>query len=550
MFCYQCKYDSYSRFCRIKAICAKSPTSSAIEEFLLRGIQSLSIYVHKIKYFGGNVSEFNDIALKILYLSINNTTSDNKMIIEIISELNKIKDIIKDRYMEIAQLRGFSVDIMPNGFYWNPKENLSEVMKEGEKLLFQKRQLYKDEVIYNLRELLVYALRGVSQNAQHSKNLGAEDVKIYDFISDSLYLLTNAYVSEQELKSALIRAGEINYNSLKLLDNALIERYGKPEPTKVKISKVKGKAVLVSGNDIKDLESVLTLTQSKKINVYTYGEMVLAHCYPELRQFSNLIGNYGDIRVENQLEVESFPGPVLIDASSFYDPTEIYRGRVFTTNVPFWKGVDYVGKDNFEKLASSALDAEGFTESEPEKFIDISFGEDKLSLYIEKIKELCSNGKIRHIFLVSGCNILEESKEYVCNFIKSIPKDCIAIKFSGLQCDDQVFEIGEIEGVPRLIDIGIYENFYSMMNFIDVMNGLLTSEKIQQKASVIVYWNQDRILSTLLSFYSLGIRNLKIGSCNPINMPPSMIEIFKEKFGIKVVSGDVKKDIDDFLEGK
>lgn len=534
MFSYEDKFDSYTRVCRIKSICAKSPTGSAIEEYLLRGIQYLSIYVNKIRHFSGNFDEFNDITLKVLYVTITNIMFDDNVIVALVKELNDAKETIKARYSQIAKDRGFSLDVMPEGYHWHPLYKISDILKEGEKLLRKKRQTFDDDYIYNLREIVIIALKGIAKYAQHAKNLGFEDKKIYNFFADTLYSVSVEYVSEEKLTDILIEAGEINYDSIRLFDDALIERYGEPSPAEVRITPREGKAILVSGNNIKDLESILKATQSKNIDVYTHGEMIFAHCYSELRQFPNLVGNFGNLLLDQQMDIESFPGPVMLNSSCTYDPPEVYRGRIFTTSIPFWKGVDYVSADDFSRVVTAAMDSEGFKSTPPEEFIDIDCSNNPVSVHFEKIKDLYRRGKINHIYLVSGSIAMPSFGEYLQNLLKTLPKDAIVIKYSGFGYIPDEMEMGTIEGVPRFIEVGIYENFYSMLKFISYLKGSITDDELKKLISVVIYWGQDNLIPILLTFYSLGIRNYKIGNVLPYNIAPSVYETFKKKFDIKI----------------
>lgn len=534
MFSYGDNFDSYTRACRIKSICAKSPTGSAIEEYLMRGVQYISVYANKIKHFSGNIDEFNHIAIKVFYVTINNILIDDRVILELVKELEQAKDAIKAKYVQISKDRGFSIDIMPDGYHWHAKYKISDILKEGERLLRKKREIFSDEYVYNLRELVIIALKGIAKYARHSKNLGFESEKIYDFFLETLYSLSIDYVSEERLSAILIDSGKIYYDSMKLFDDALISRYGEPSPSRVRITPRKGKAILVSGNNIRDLEAILKATQSKNIDVYTHGEMMLAFCYPELRQFKNLVGNYGDILLDQQMDIESFPGPVMINSDCSYDPPEVYRGRMFTTSIPFWRGVDYVSEDNFSKVVTSALDSEGFSDTPTEKFVDIDCTKGILSSYIEKMKTLFKKGKLKHIFLVSGSLLMPSFGEYMQNLLKTLPENSIIIKFSGFGYLPEEKEPGTIEGIPRFIEAGIYENFYSMLRFISFFREFLTEEEEKNLISAVIYSGQENLLPVLLSFYSFGIRNYKIGNILPYNISPGVYETFMKKFGIKI----------------
>lgn len=534
MFSYGDNFDSYSRACKIKSICAKSPTGNAIEEYLIRGVQYISVYASKIKHFSGNVDEFNHIAVKVFYITINNILIDDKVILELVKELELAKDAIKSKYVQMSKDRGFSLDIMPDGYHWQAKYTISEILKEGERLLRKKREIFKDEYIYNLRELLIIALKGIAKYTQHSKNLGFESKKIYDFFLETLYSMGIEYVSEEKLSATLVEAGKIYYEAMCLLDEALISRYGEPSSYRVRITPRKGKAILVSGNNIKDLEGILKATQSKNIDVYTHGEMMFAFCYPEFRQFSNLIGNYGDILLDQQMDIESFPGPVMINSDCSYDPPEVYRGRMFTTSIPFWRGVDYVSEDNFSKVVISAMDSEGFVQTPVEKFVDIDCSKGILSSYVDKMKDLIKRGKLKHIYLVSGSLLVSSFREYMINLFKNLPDDSVVIKFSGFGYVPEQDELGSIEGIPRFIEVGIYENFYSMLKFVSHFKTLLSEKEKMDFLSVIIYWGQDNLLPVLLSFYSLGVRDYKIGNIIPYNIAPSVYDAFMKKFGIKI----------------
>lgn len=547
MFCYQCRQDSYTRICRVKGICAKDPACVAVEEFLLQGLKNIGIYVKKIREYGGSLEGFYDIALKVFHTSIANVRSESDDIIKILKEIDTQKEIFKERYADIMRQRGFQVELLDQSLYWQPKYNLTDMIREGERYSQKKCKMNSPELNAML-ELLLYSIRGIVRHAIQAKTLGHKDIKIEAFLSEVLYSLTQP-LSEGSLKSFLDQSGEVGLIALKMLDDGLYQRYGKDAYAKIRISPMVGKSILVSGKDILDLENILKATISKGINVYTHGEMMLAHIFPELRQFPNLIGNYGGVSIDQQYELESFPGPVVITSNCIWDPPEVYRGRVFTTGIPGWPGIQQIIEDDYSSLINAAMDSYGFDKEYPEEFAHIGLDVDKFQDVIGKLEKGIQKGSIRHVFLLVGCSISDMQKNYIADFIEQIPKDCVLIKFTGLKYESKK-GIANIDDLPQIIDFGLSDDILSVVEIFLRAKKNLHEIIDPDKISTIFFLQDQNAIAILLSLlqFRLKSENIRIGTCAPSLLPPTIFKALDRTFGIKSVSSP-EADINELLGG-
>lgn len=547
MFCYQCRQDSYTRICRVKGICAKDPACAAVEEFLLQGLKNIGIYVKKVREYGGSSKGFYDIATKVLNTSVANTTSDNDEIMRVLKEVDIQKEIFKERYADIMRQRGFQVEILDQSLYWQPKYKINEIIREGEKLAQKKCRENVPEVSA-LLELLLYSIKGMVTYAIQAKALGLEDKKIEFFLSDAIYSITQG-LTEDMLIKLIEECAETSLIALKMLDEGLTQRYGKDATAQIKISPKPGKSILVSGKDILDLENILKATISKGINVYTHGEMMSAHVFPELRQFPNLIGNYGGVSIDQQVELESFPGPVVVTSNCIWDPPEVYRGRVFTTGIPGWPGIKQIVGDDYSALINAALDSTGFNEEYSEKIAQIGFDSAKFEELFGKLQDGIQKGKINHVFLLVGCSISDLQKDYISNFIENIPDDCVLIKFTGMKYEykNGISKIGDI---PQVLDFGLSDDILSVLEIFLSANRTLKEIMDPEKISTVFFLQDQSAISILLSLlqFRLNSNNIRIGTCTPSLLPPPIFKALDRAFGIKTVNTP-ESDIKELLGG-
>ncbi|MDD3420299.1 MAG: hydroxylamine reductase [Candidatus Gastranaerophilales bacterium] len=544
MFCYKCKQDSYTRLCSVSGICAKDPSCVAVEEYLFQGLKAISIYAKKISEYGEIPESFFKVIIRVLYTSIQNVQFDKTEITRILEQIEFTKKELSLHYKELLSKKGFSFELMEAPSFWDANYNINEATKLGERLISKRSQTY-DQNFISLLEVLMISLKGIIKNVIQAKYLGIENPKVKKFFYNTLFSLTKD-LNKDDLINLILESGKINLIAVEDLERGLEARYGTYERTKVKTSAKAGPAILVSGRDIRDLENILKFTEAKNINIYTHGEMLLAHTLPELRKFKNLAGHYGGISTDQQLEIESFPGPVLITSNCAWNPPQVFRGRIFTTGVPIWMGVKQIINHDYTPLVSAALDSEGFKEEEEEKFTEVGFDVKKFENYMEKIKEGIEKNLIKHVFLVVGCSSSSLKMEYIQEFSDSIPDDTIVINFAGKQ---ECTHCGEINGVPKVLDFGLYNDLFFVLKFFENGGKITPDGKDDKKFSIVFFLRDQTALSVLLSVCTMASQtnSIKIDSCMPAIISPATFKALDDNFGIKKTKTP-KEDIEDFMQ--
>ena len=544
MFCYKCKQDSYTRLCQVEGICAKDPACVSVEEFFLQGLKLISVYAKKISQYSMIPDSFFETIISVLHSSIQNIQSDKSEIIKILEQIEFTKEELKVRYKEIMVQRGFQFDVLDSSLYWSSDYSLNAVIKQGEKIISKRMDTYSQSEL-NLLSLLMVSLKGLVRNVIQAKYLGIENQEVKKFFYDTLFSLTQN-LSKQILHNLVLESGRINLIAIDDFERGLAARYGAYENVHVRTSPLKGPAILVSGRDIRDLENILKYTESKNINIYTHGEMLLAHTLPELRKFRHLVGHYGGISTDQQLEIESFPGPVLITSNCAWNPPQVFRGRIFTTGSPIWMGVKQIVNHNFSPLINAALDSEGFSEDGGEEFSEVGFNVDRFENYANKIQKNIESGEIKHVFLIVGCSNLNIKREYIEAFIKAVPEDSIVIKFSGLGFN--LASLGEINGIPRVLDFGLYNDLVFVLKFFKEAEKVIDKELTSEKFSMVFFLRDQNAVAVLMSIFVLGNQNrkIKIDTCTKSMLSPVIFKALEENLGIKQVDNP-QQDALDFL---
>ena len=325
-----------------------------------------------------------------------------------------------------------------------------------------------------------------------------------------------------------LKVGELNLKVMELLDTANTKNYGHPEPTKVRITSIKGKAILVSGHDLKDLEEILKQTEGKGINVYTHGEMLPCNAYPQLKKYKHLVGNYGSAWQNQQKEFNEFPGSIIMTTNCIQKPKETYTARIFTCGLVRFPGVTHIENRNFTPAIQAALQEKGFEHDEPEKFITIGFGHNTVMSVADKVINGVKAGKIRHFFLIGGCDGAKPGRDYYTEFAQSVPNDCVILTLACGKYRFNKLEFGDIDGIPRLLDIGQCNDAYSAIQIAVALAGAFKTDVNSLPLSLILSWYEQKAVCILLTLLHLGIKNIHLGPSLPAFVTPSVLNILVE----------------------
>ena len=339
-----------------------------------------------------------------------------------------------------------------------------------------------------------------------------------------------------ELLGWALKVGELNLKIMELLDSVHTQTYGNPEPTPVRITPVKGKCILVSGHDLKDLEELLKQTAGKGINVYTHGEMLPCHAYPGLKKYPHLVGNFGGAWQNQFREFGQFPGAVLMTTNCIQRPRDSYRERIFTGGLVAWPGVPHIGPDrDYTPVIEAALAAPGFAEDAEEKTILVGFGHHAVLGVAGKVIEAVKAGAIRHFFLVGGCDGAEPGRNYFTEFAEQVPNDCVILTLACGKFRFNKLDFGDIGGIPRLLDMGQCNDAYSAIKVASALAEAFGCGVNELPLSMIISWFEQKAVAILLTLLHLGIQNIRLGPNLPAFVTPTVLNVLVEKFQIKPI---------------
>jgi hydroxylamine reductase len=329
---------------------------------------------------------------------------------------------------------------------------------------------------------------------------------------------------------------------MELLDAANTGAYGHPEPTQVRIEPVKGKAILVSGHDLKDLAVLLEQTEGTGINVYTHGEMLPANAYPELKKYDHLVGNYGGAWQDQAREFDAFPGAILMTTNCIQKPRESYKGRIFTSGLVAWPGVTHISDQDFTPVIEAAKAAEGFSGDGPDKTITIGFGHNAVLGVADAVIDAVKAGSIRHFFLIGGCDGAKTGRNYYTEFAEAVPEDCVIMTLACGKYRFNKLPFGDIGGIPRLLDIGQCNDAYSAIRIAQALADAFECGVNDLPLSMILSWYEQKAVVILLTLLHLGITDIRLGPSLPAFVTPAILNVLVEKFNIKPI-GTVQDDL-------
>ncbi|MGI9951631.1 hydroxylamine reductase [Moorellaceae bacterium AZ2] len=394
----------------------------------------------------------------------------------------------------------------------------------------------KNEDIASLQDTLIFGLKGVAAYAYHARELGARDEEIDAFMHEALFsTLTNVDFDAERFLELLLRCGAVNLKVMELLDKAHVERFGAPVPTKVSTGTKAGPGILVTGHDLLDLYELLKQTAGTGINVYTHGEMLPAHAYPELKKFPHLVGNYGSAWQNQRKEFEEFPGAILGTTNCILIPKESYKDRLFTCGIAGLPGVTHIKNRDFTPVIEKAKSLPPLPAKEGSAVVT-GFHHKAIFSLADKIVEAVKEGKIRHFFLVGGCDGAKPGRSYYTELVSKVPQDCIVITLGCGKYRFNYMNLGEIEGIPRLLDMGQCNNTYSAIQVALALAEAFNCSVNELPLSLILSWFEQKAVAILLTLLHLGVKDIRIGPSAPAFISPNILKILQEKFGLKLIT--------------
>lgn len=533
MFCYQCEQTVGGKGCTKMGVCGKTPEIANLQDLLIYQLKGISCYAKDLIDKGETIDK-SIVAFveNSLFTTLTNVNFDAEVHVKLLKESQKIKEELRSKASTDKEY--------PEQATYNLSKTKDEMLKDSVRagIMFDQDL---DADVRSLRQTIIYGLKGISAYGHQARFLDYHDDQVDNFYFIGLECTTNDNLSVEELIRMTMRTGDMSVAVMKKLDEANTETYKNPSPHKVNVKVEKGPFIIVSGHDLKDLEMLLKQTEGTGVNIYTHGEMLPAHGYPELKKYPHLVGNYGSAWQNQQTEFDNIPGCILMTTNCLMRPRETYKDRIFSTSVVGWDGVKYIpvkedGTKDFSEIINKALELGGFTASEDPKEILVGFGHKATLSNAGTIVEAVKNGDIRHFFLIGGCDGARPGRNYYTDFAKMVPRDCIILTLACGKYRFNKLDFGEVAGLPRLLDVGQCNDAYSAVRIATALADAFETDVNALPLSIVLSWYEQKAVADLLALLSLGIKGIFLGPSLPAFISPNVLQYLVDTFQIRPIS--------------
>lgn len=540
MFCYQCQETARGKGCEMMGVCGKHADTSARMDLLLYAVRGVAAINCALREKGEPSREASHLVIDALFATITNANFDNPSLDDYIRRAFKIKNLLAGT----AKKQGIELPDLPVvEFYAEPED--AEEYEAVTGVLAE-----KNEDIRGLKQLVIYGCKGMAAYARHAANLGYEDEDVYAIIENAMAETASPDVESDELFSLVLNVGEGGVKVMDLLDRANTGTYGNPEITKVDIGVRNRPGILISGHDLKDLEELLEQTAGKGVDVYTHSEMLPAQYYPAFRKYPHFAGNYGNAWWKQTDEFEKFNGVFLFTSNCIVPPRRncTYLDRVYTTGVVGMPGTHHIeeGRDgkpkDFSELIVRAQKCPPPEEIEHGQIIG-GFAHHQVIELAPKILDLIHRGKIRKFVVMAGCDGRFPSRSYYTRFAEALPRDCVILTAGCAKYRYNKLPLGDIEGVPRVLDAGQCNDSYSLVRIAIALRDALGMKDINDLPIVYnIAWYEQKAVIVLLALLALGVKNIHTGPTLPAFFTPDVLKVLQDKFNIGTIT-TVEQDI-------
>jgi hydroxylamine reductase len=405
----------------------------------------------------------------------------------------------------------------------------------------------KDQDIQSLQDILIFGVKGIAAYAYHARELGYKDEEVDAFMHEAMFkTLTNVDFDMDRHIGMVLKAGEMNLRIMELLDKAHTSTFGNPSPATVTRGTKAGPGIVVTGHDLGVLHELLKQTEGKGINVYTHGEMLPAHGYPELRKFKHLVGNYGTAWQSQKKEFEDFSGAILINTNCVMIPKDSYKDRMFTCSIAGVSGVKHITGNDYSAVIEKALALPPLPE-DPQGTLSTGFHHSAVLGLAGEIVEAVKAKKIRHFFFIGGCDGAKPGRNYFTELAEKVPDDCVILTAACGKYRLNAADYGDIGGIPRLLDTGQCNDCYSAIKIASALAEAFDCSVNDLPLSLVVSWYEQKAVAILLTLLHLGIKNIRLGPSLPAFISPNVLGVLAENYNIKPI-GNVDEDLADILQ--
>jgi hydroxylamine reductase len=536
MFCFQCEQTVDSKGCSRIGVCGKDDDTATLQDLLVYALQGVSMFAHRAAKLGARCAAVDEFVAEALFATLTNVNFDPLSVAALIEQTAAMRDRARELYLGAVAAKGIDPEHFNGASQFQPEKSLDGLIAQGATHGVVQLQSQSGVEVANLQCLILFGLKGVAAYAEHARQLGATDPAIYASIHEVLDFLTLPAPSTDDLLGHALGVGEINMRVMQLLDKANTDAFGNPTPTPVRLHPVAGKAILVSGHDLADLAALLEQTKDTGIQVYTHGEMLPAHGYPKLKAYAHLAGNYGGAWQDQREEFDAFPGAILMTSNCIQKPAESYSDRIFTSGAVAWPGIAHVSRKDFSPVIQSALAAPGYAENGPDDTILTGFGHHAVLGVADQVIAAVKAGKIRHFFLIGGCDGARSGRDYYTELAESVPADCVILTLACGKYRFNKLQFGDIGGIPRLLDIGQCNDSYSAIQIAVALASAFNCGVNDLPLSLVLSWYEQKAVAILLTLLHLGIRNIRIGPTLPAFITPAVLALLQKNYNLMAIT--------------
>ncbi|MDN3696090.1 MULTISPECIES: hydroxylamine reductase [Vibrio] len=552
MFCIQCEQTIQTpavKGCSFtQGMCGKTSEVSDLQDVLVYSLQGVSFWAEQGRKFDIIVDEIDQWAPKAFFATLTNVNFDPARIVEFVQQANQYKQQLEQAVRAAATLSNVELPELSAAAKFELPTDAEQFLAIAPQAAVNRGHDSQHEDVIGLRLLCLYGLKGAAAYLEHARVLGQTDEKVFAEYHEIMAWLGTDPTDLGELLDCSMKIGLVNYRIMEMLDTGETATFGHPEPTQVNVKTIAGKCILVSGHDLHDLEKILQQTEGKGINVYTNGEMLPAHSYPELKKYPHLVGNYGSAWQNQQKEFANFPGAVVMTSNCLLNPNVgQYSDRLFTRSIVGWPGVAHIEGDDFSQVIDCALAQEGFKQNEIEQMITIGFGRNALMAAAPAVVEQVKEGNISHFFLVGGCDGDKSERSYYTDFTAQAPEDSVILT---LACGKYRFnknQFGDINGIPRLLDVGQCNDAYSAIQLALALGKEFDCDINDLPLTLVLSWFEQKAIVILLTLFALGVKGIYTGPTAPAFLTDNLLAIIQDKFDMRSI-GNVEDDLKTILK--
>ncbi|NJK99405.1 MAG: hydroxylamine reductase [Spirulinaceae cyanobacterium SM2_1_0] len=538
MFCEQCEQTASGDGCHQFGACGKSPQVNAVQDLLVHCLRGLSAIALTAKANQIDTHEVDVFTCEALFATMTNV---NFSVSHCEAYTRQAIALRTDLRAQVEALR--SETEWPAIASFTPSFDAS-LAEQGEEVALKfLSQVGEDAVdIFSLKLTVLYGIKGAASYTFHAYELGQEDEQVYQFVHEALNALNDESLTLADWVDLALKVGEINLRSMELLDTGHTQAYGHPVPTSVPLNPRPGKAILVSGHDIRQLEAILKQTAGTEITVYTHGELLPAHGYPLLKAtYPHLYGHYGTAWQNQTKDFLRFPGAIIVTTNCLMPPHDTYSDKLFTVGPVGYPQLSFLpasdtGIPDYAPAIAKALALPGFTEEAPPRSVTVGFAHNAVLGVAETVVNAVKQGQIRHFFLVGGCDGAKPGRSYYTEFVEKVPADCVVLT---LACGKFRFfdqDLGKVAGLPRLMDLGQCNDAYSAIQIAIALANAFAVDINELPLSMILSWYEQKAVAVLLTLLHLGIKNIRLGPTLPAFISPNVFKLLSTHYQLQAIT--------------